>query len=331
MAVDYENDNLVITPRDGVTIDGALVQVGKYQSAGAPVGGICTLPLSFIEEDRFDAELYVYNNSGQLAGPTSLSLSRVTNTVSAEELSFSLADTANADGSRDATILWNSDAPLDIRVGISGEVYKGLRSGAVVPVPAGKAVTLYARTPGSAAEKLLPSWWVEFGSIDASDWLYLNVSSTHDVSDSDTLFWGETLKIKASPNATLTWKINGEDVDAPVLNSNTYGIPAGVSSLSITATNDSGSVTWSESGITSPLLVSLDYEKEAIVLQRKEECKADIDAAFGTNHVSLNGNIYEHIVYLKDFNLPTNEAGEVKFSLHCVRQVKSDAKGHPKS
>ena len=319
VAVDYENDNLVITPRDGVTIDGARVQVGTSTFDGIPVDGKCTLPLSYFGDKSFDARLYVYNNdSDQLGGPTSLSLSRVTNTVSAEELSFSLADTANADGSRDATILWNSDAPLDIRVGISGEVYKGLRSGAVVPVPAGKTVTLYARTPGSAAEKLLPSWWVEFGSIDASDWLYLNVSSTHDVSDSDTLFWGETLKIKASPNATLTWKINGEDVAAPVLNSNTYGIPAGVSSLSITATNDSGSVTWSESGITSPLLVSLDYEKEAIVLQRKEECKADIDAAFGTNHVSLNGNIYEHIVYLKDFNLPTNEAGEVKFSLHIL-------------
>lgn len=317
VAVDYENDNLVITPLGDVTIDGAFAQAGKYQSAGAPVGGICTLPLSFIEENRFDAELYVYNNSGQLAGPTSLSLSRVTNIVSAEELSFSLADTANADGSRDATILWNSDAPLDIRVGISGEVYKGLRSGAVVPVPAGKTVTLYARTPGSAAEKLLPSWWVEFGSIDASDWLYLNVSSTHDVSDSDTLFWGETLKIKASPNATLTWKINGEDVAAPVLNSNTYGIPAGVSSLSITATNDSGSVTWSESGITSPLLVSLDYEKEAIVLQRKEECKAYIKAVFGLGSADLTEND-EYIVYLSDFNLPTNEAGEVKFSLNIL-------------
>ena len=318
VAVDYENDNLVITPLGDVTIDGAFAQAGKYQSAGAPVGGICTLPLSFIEEDRFDAELYVYNNdSGQLAGPTSLSLSRVTNTVSAEELSFSLADTANADGSRDATILWNSDAPLDIRVGISGEVYKGLRSGAVVPVPAGKAVTLYARTPGSAAEKLLPSWWVEFGSIDASDWLYLNVSSTHDVSDSDTLFWGETLKIKASPNATLTWKINGEDVAAPVLNSNTYGIPAGVSSLSITATNDSGSVTRALSGIESPLDYWLDYEKEAIVLQRKEGCKAFIKAVFGLGSVNLTEND-EYIVYLSNFNLPTNEAGEVKFSLHIL-------------
>ena len=177
VAVDYENDNLVITPRDGVTIDGAVAQAGNSQFGGVPVDGKCTLPLSYFGDKSFDASLYVYNDGGQLAGPTSLSLSRVTNTVSAEELSFSLADTANADGSRDATILWNSDAPLDIRVGISGEVYKGLRSGAVVPVPAGKAVTLYARTPGSAAEKLLPSCWVEFGSIDASDWLYLKVSS----------------------------------------------------------------------------------------------------------------------------------------------------------
>ncbi|MDO5324100.1 MAG: hypothetical protein Q4G06_08760, partial [Clostridia bacterium] len=304
VAVDYENDNLVITPLGDVTIDGAFAQAGKYQSAGAPVGGKCTLPLSFIEEDRFDAELYVYNNdSGQLAGPTSLSLSRVTNTVSAEELSFSLANTANADGSRDATILWNSDAPLDIRVGISGEVYKGLRSGAVVPVPAGKTVTLYARTPGSAAEKLLPSCWVEFGSIDASDWLYLNVSSQKLLS-SDALFWGEFLKIEASPNASLTWKINGEDVVAPVLKRNTYVIPAGVSSLSITATDETGSVTWSESDITSPLLVSLDYDNEQLVLRKDSRCNLSLTVSSGSNH-NMVGSINPTYWKLSDFDYPT--------------------------
>ena len=302
VAVDYENDNLVITPRDGVTIDGALVQVGNSQFGGVPVDGKCTLPLSYFGDKSFDASLYVYNNdSDQLAGPTSLSLSRATANVDPADFTVTVADTANADGTRDVTVHCANPSKYNaIRV---GEKILAAAETVSCKVQPGQDVTVYARTPGSNADKLLPSCWVEFGSIDASDWLYLKVSS-QELLSSDALFWGEFLKIKASPNATLTWKINGEDVAAPVLKWDTYVIPAGVSSLSITATDETGSVTWSESDITSPLLVSLDYDNEQLVLRMDSRCRLSLTVRSGSKYNML-GRTNPTYWKLSDFDYPT--------------------------
>ena len=301
VAVDYENDSLVITPRDGVTIDGALVQVGNSQFGGVPVDGKCTLPLSYFGDKSFDASLYVYNDGGQLAGPTSLSLSRAAANVDPADFTVTVADTANADGSRDVTVhCANSSKYNAIRV---GEKILDAAETIIRKVEPGQDVTVYARTPGSDADKKLPSQWVAVGTVEASKWVYLNVSS-QELLSSDALFWGEFLKIKTSADATLTWKINGEDVAAPVLNSNTYVIPAGVSSLSITATYETGSVTWSESDITSPLLVSLDYDNEQLVLRMDSRCRLSLTVRSGSKYNTL-GRINPTYWKLSDFDYPT--------------------------
>ena len=144
--------------------------------------------------------------------------------------------------------------------------------------------------------------------------MYLKVSSTHAASDSDTLYWGEWLRVESSPNASLTWKINGEAVDAPTLVDGKYQIPGHTTSLSITATIGSESITRELSGIDCPIRFWLDYENEAIVLQRKEGCKADVNAQFAPGRLDLT--TYDaYRCPLSELKLPTNEAGEVKFSL----------------
>lgn len=183
-------------------------------------------------------------------------------------------------------------------------------------VEPGEDVTVYARTPGSDADEKLPSQWVEVGTVEASKWVYLKVSSTHTVSDSDTLFWGEWLRVETNPNTTLTWKINGEAVDAPTLVNGEYQIPGHTTSLSITATDATGSITRELSDIECPIRFWLDYEyeNEAIVLQRKEGCKVDVYAQFAPGRLDLT--TYDaYRCPLSELKLPTNEAGEVKFSL----------------
>ena len=312
VTVDYEGDSLVITPRDGVTIDSAAVESGNLTIAGSSDGSSWTVPLSDCGDD-IDVRLYVYSEGKQLAGPTSLNLSRAGASVDPSDFTVTVAESANADGSRDVTVRCaNPDRYDAIRVG--ERIYAAAETVSCKVEP-GEDVTVYARTPGSDADEKLPSPWVEVGAVEASKWLYLNVSSQHRFSGGNALFWGEVLKIETNLSAAeLKWTIDGVAVDPPALDGGLYTIPANVSSLSITATDGSDSITRELSGIECPVNFWLDYENEALAFFRKDICEKKLQAYVGTKDYTLD-DTYNRSYPLSDSGLPKNEAAALDVTL----------------
>ena len=157
---------------------------------------------------------------------------------------------------------------------VAGEVYPMNESGVfTVSVPVGTDVKVEARLPGSDEEQLLPSLWCEVGTIPASQWLSFSVTEDNILSDNSNLYWGETITVDTNAD-TLTWYINGEEVADPSTvtdGKHTYSIPTDVNSLTITATKNSETATYTASPMC-PFTMDTDYENETITFTLQDDC-----------------------------------------------------------
>lgn len=265
VVIDYENDALVIKLRDtSRQFDDVSAELEDIVIYGSKDGdGNWIVPLDGAGEGKFNVFLTFYDalHPYNPAGPNGLKLTRAD---AAEEVRASVPESGDP---REVTLSWDSDATLEFRDSITGASFGKLNSGDTISIPAGADVALSVRTPGSNDARVLPSGWSDVATIKASEWIYLNVASRHSLSSKDTLFWGEVLEIDATAGATLTWKINGQDVEAPALVDGTYTIPEGATSLSITATDGSGNSITRELSVRSPISMQLDYDKEALILK----------------------------------------------------------------
>ena len=265
VVIDYENDELVIKLRDtSKQIDKVSAELKDIVIYGSKDGdGNWIVPLDGAGKGKFFVFLKFYDAllPYNPVGPNDLKLTRAD---AAEEVRVSVPESGDP---REVTLSWDSDATLEFRDSITGASFGKLNSGDTISIPAGADVALSVRTPGSNDARVLPSRWSDVATIKASEWIYLNVASRHSLSSKDTLFWGEVLEIDATAGATLTWKINGQDVEAPALVDGTYTIPEGATSLSITATDGSGNSITRELSVRSPISMQLDYDKEALILK----------------------------------------------------------------
>ena len=277
--VDYANESLTIS----TTSDEAMVvQLNGGTYVGFSNGNPCIKTLSDLgfagNEDTVTVSISVWyqkdgNSVPPLSGLRFVTLTRTPTTgISADDFTF-VPDT-NGDP-RNVTITCNAPGKYkEIRV--AGTVYPMTDSGViVVSVPAGADVTVEARLRGNDAARLLPSLWGAVGTISASEWPYLHVTENNLLSDSSSLFWGETLTVET--NAELTWAINGE-VDTTLNGCMSYLVPADVNTLTITATKDGQTVTY-ETTAKCPITVTLNYaeEKCTVTLDDKVTSKCTID------------------------------------------------------
>ena len=200
---------------------------------------------------------------------TQLTLNRrQTDEIAASDFTLGIPDEGNP---REVTITCTNPSKYwGIRVaGEDYPMYQSENGVFTVSVPVGEDVTVEARLPGSDAEKLLPSLWSVVGTIPASQWFSFSVTEDNIISDSSTLYWGETLTVDTNAD-TLTWCINGKVV-AEMAGTRTYHIPADVDTLTITATKNGEKETRTVSPMC-PFTMDTDYENETITFTLQDDC-----------------------------------------------------------
>ena len=195
---------------------------------------------------------------------------RQTDEIAASDFTLDIPDEGNP---REVTITCSNPSKYwGIRVaGEDYPMYQSENGVFTVSVHVGTDATVEARLPGSDEEKLLPSLWSEVGTIPASQWLSFSVTEDNILSDNNTLYWGETLTVNTNAD-TLTWCINGEEV-AEMAGMRTYHIPADVNSLTITATKNGETETYTASPMC-PFTMDTNYEAETITFTLRDDCNA---------------------------------------------------------
>ena len=274
VTIAYENEEFTIASSDEFPVTHVFVSGSKIDA----VNNRCVVPLNTYNNSKFDIGLSVYNGEydyGRGVGQLFFTRTPIPDDISAD---FSIVSDANGDP-RNVTITCAAPGKYkEIRV--AGTVYSMTDSGIIVAsVPAGADVTVEARLRGNDAARLLPSWWGAVGTISASEWPYLHVTEDNLLSDSSSLFWGETLTVET--NAELTWAINGKVVEDPSTVTGgvrTYLVPADVNTLTITATKDGQTVIY-ETTAKCPITVTLNYaeEKCTVTLDDKVTSKCTIN------------------------------------------------------
>ena len=301
VAVDYESDNVVITPLGDVTISGVDVTVNGNRIAGTLSDGVWTVPLT--SGNRYlDVAISVLGEDGApLAGDRTLKLERPDADIYKDD--FSITVTHPGPELDDVVTITCAHPDHYKDISIAGAVYAGARE-IEISVKRDVDPTLYARNPGSNEKQQLISLW---GDVDntADNSVTLNVTSQHTLASGDELFWGEVLKAKASEGATITWYINGEAVSPPpALVDGKYTIPVGTNSLSILATHGSDEIGRSFTDIKSPIRVTLDYANERIYMRRDAACNKSLTLSSGSKSDEVNDTVYEVGWQLSDLGFP---------------------------
>lgn len=193
---------------------------------------------------------------------------RQTDEIAASDFTLDIPDEGNP---REVTITCSNPGKYwGIRVaGEDYPMYQSENGVFTVSVHVGTDATVEARLRGSDEERLLPSLWSEVGTIPASQWLSFSVTEDNILSNNSTLYWGETLTVNTNAD-TLTWCINGEEV-AAMAGKRTYRIPADVNTLTITATKNGETETYTASPMC-PFTMDTDYEAETITFTLRDDC-----------------------------------------------------------
>ena len=307
VSVDYENENLIITPLGENTFTEVRVTVKDTTITKTinPADKSLAVSLEPFQLDKFQVDLEVLNGSTKLSGPELLSFTRAAADVRGEDFTIDVAPPAQARAARNVNVSCN--APEKYEKFRIKQVNYVSGTAATIESNAGDDVAVEARIPGSNEACLLPSVWSNAATIEGSKWLHLFVD-TEGIISQDAMFWGEKLSIKTNLDAAdLKWKINGTAVDAPALENGQYIIPVGTSSLSITSEDETDSFTREFSDIRSPLNVSLDYVNEWIVLETDGNCMMNLEFSIGSQPVFVLLYGQEVNENLSDFGYPTDQ------------------------
>lgn len=269
--IQYKNEKLHIR-QEMTDLTNLVIRIPSYSEV--EVSGNYFVPLTD-QTNPVDVDLAMSGTSKttgeSLTQTTQLTLNRrQTDEIAAGDFTLNIPRSGNP---RKVTITCSNPSKYwGIRV--ADTVYPMNESGVfTVSVPAGTDVKVETRLPGSDADRLLPSLWSEVGTIPASQWLSFSVTENNLLSNDSTLYWGETLTVKTNAD-TLTWCINGKEVADPSTvtdGKHTYSIPTDVNSLTITATKNSETATYTASPMC-PFTMDTDYQAETITFTLRDDC-----------------------------------------------------------